>query len=222
MRKVSHPLTPVESSLNKFDRANYNRNLLDQIGLNSADYLRWKKLWSALCSHAQGRGAVCYLTFDQYVRLALDAGLTSPDQIGTQADKYQLGRLGDSGDYRLGNCRFITMKQNLEERALNGGNASAARKKSGRTKSTDAGVASQATKMLGRTKDSHDSIMSMALKAKDRFRRKFEIVSPDGTIYEGDCLTDFCEEHKLSRQSMHNVLKGKYKATSKGWTGKYL
>lgn len=204
MRKVSHPLTPMESSLNKFARANYNRDLLDQIGLNSADYLRWKKLWSALCSHAQGRGAVCYLTFDQYVRLALDAGLTSPDQIGVGIDKYQLGRIGDTGNYELGNCRFITMRQNLDERFLNGGTREAGRKKSGRTKDNDPGVASQAQII------------------KDQNRRKFQLVDPNGVIHYGDCLTDFCAEHGLNRRSIYGILSGSRKVSRSGWTGKYL
>lgn len=119
------------------------------------------------------------MTFDQYLHLALEAGIQTPYEIGIGVDKYQLGRLGDCGDYELGNCRFITMRQNLDERYLNGGTQRAALKKSGRTKSTDAGVYAQAQKN------------------KDRLRRKFKLIDPEGGVHYGDCLTDFCVEHGL-------------------------
>jgi hypothetical protein len=56
------------------------------------------------------------LTFEQYTRLAVDAGLTRANQIGLEPDSYQLGRYRDEGVYRVGNCRFITKEQNLRER----------------------------------------------------------------------------------------------------------
>jgi hypothetical protein len=55
------------------------------------------------------------------MKLAKRAGIKHPDQIGKAVSEFQMGRLGDVGDYVWGNCRFITTAQNLSERALNGG-----------------------------------------------------------------------------------------------------
>jgi len=43
-----------------------------------------------------------------------EAGITI-DQVGVHRGEYALARYGDSGPYVLGNCRFITMEENLAE-----------------------------------------------------------------------------------------------------------
>lgn len=60
------------------------------------------------------------LTFDDYLKLAYEAGITV-DQIGNRTGKYQLGRLGDVGRYTPSTCRFILHEENREEMNINGG-----------------------------------------------------------------------------------------------------
>ena len=50
----------------------------------------------------------------------MQASLTAPSQIGRDLDSYQLARYGDQGGYSIGNCRFITKQENLEERITSG------------------------------------------------------------------------------------------------------
>ena len=64
--------------------------------------------------HARQSGIEFHLTEDDIQTLLDEAGITV-DDIGQQLDKYQLGRYGDTGPYEMGNCRFITMKENLNE-----------------------------------------------------------------------------------------------------------
>lgn len=52
------------------------------------------------------------LTFEEYANLLKEAGLKSSD-IGHAT--YHLARYEDEGPYRVGNCRFITAKENLAE-----------------------------------------------------------------------------------------------------------
>ncbi|USE39519.1 hypothetical protein [Endozoicomonas sp. SCSIO W0465] len=49
------------------------------------------------------------------MQLVFNAGLSHPKQIGLASNDYQLGRIGDTGGYVMGNCRFITQKQNKKE-----------------------------------------------------------------------------------------------------------
>lgn len=71
-------------------------------------------------SHAKQRGIVCDLKFGQYLKLVQLASIRS-SSIGKKRGQYQLGRLGDTGGYSAGNCRFITVEQNRLESVLNGG-----------------------------------------------------------------------------------------------------
>ena len=52
---------------------------------------------------------------EDVIRLLNEAGIT-PDDIGQHRGDYQLARYGDKGRYEYGNCRFITMEENLRER----------------------------------------------------------------------------------------------------------
>lgn len=67
--------------------------------------------WRAKKHHAKEKGVEFNLPFDHYISLMLEAGITE-EQIGWGAHKYCLGRYGDNGPYELGNCRFITNREN--------------------------------------------------------------------------------------------------------------
>lgn len=97
------------------------KSFLSSIGLNPEDLVVWQKKWKGLKGTSASRGTAFLLSFEDYVTIAADSGLKSPDLIGRGLGKYGMGRLGDSGDYVIGNCRFITNAQNIEERNLNGG-----------------------------------------------------------------------------------------------------
>ena len=99
------------------------REHLTSIGLCADDVDIWRQKWSNLRGDSRGYGRECKLTFEQYTQLAIDAGISHLD-IGQSLDSYCMGRLGDSGDYELGNCRFITHRQNHKERCENGGTES--------------------------------------------------------------------------------------------------
>lgn len=61
-----------------------------------------------------------YLSFDEFCQLMDDAGITS-SQLGIALDRYVLARKGDTGPYEIGNCRFITQRENMIERNENHG-----------------------------------------------------------------------------------------------------
>lgn len=96
------------------------RNHLVNLGLEP-DVEGWRYKWNNLVGNCRARpdGVECRLSFEDYTRLAAQAGLKCPSQISRAG--YQLGRVGDIGHYEMGNCRFITHTQNIVERALNGG-----------------------------------------------------------------------------------------------------
>ena len=72
------------------------------------DYARTKK------RNCRRKGLEWMLSEDD-VRLLLEqAGIKIYD-VGIGLDKYQLGRIGDIGPYMMGNCRFITQRENLQE-----------------------------------------------------------------------------------------------------------
>ena len=57
------------------------------------------------------------LTGAELMQLMRDASVTIND-IGVKSHQYQLARHGDTGHYEMGNCRFITMHENLQERSF--------------------------------------------------------------------------------------------------------
>lgn len=67
--------------------------------------------------NAKKEGLSCNLTFSEYCQLVDEAGLLS-SQLGFKGEGYVLARYDDKGDYCLGNCRFITQKENANERKL--------------------------------------------------------------------------------------------------------
>lgn len=161
---------------------------LQSIGLDPDDALRWASKWQNLRSHSKSRGAVCNLTFEEYMGLVCEAGINNPDQIGRKAHLYQMGRIGDTGNYELGNCRFITMAQNAQEKLINGG---------------------------------YEVSDSQRKRVAEFHGKRYRVVSPDGEVFEGKNLNQFCKEHGLDQGNMSGVCNGHQKH-SKGWTGVYL
>jgi len=74
-------------------------------------YLRSKK------DNAKRRGYSVSLTEADVQQLLDEAGITV-DQIGLRKEEYVLGRYGDTGNYDMGNCRFITRAENLSEQTF--------------------------------------------------------------------------------------------------------
>ncbi len=72
--------------------------------------------------------------FDEYAKKIIEADIL-PSDIGRGLKQYCIGRHGDTGDYEVDTCRFITTEQNISEEALNGGTTSSAIKRSGRYRS---------------------------------------------------------------------------------------
>ena len=60
--------------------------------------------------------------------------------------------------------------------------------------------------------------MDAAIEAKTK---SWELVNPNGEIFEIRNLEQFCKEHQLDASTMGKVARGKYKAR-KGWTCKQL
>lgn len=171
---------------------------MDSLGLDRNDLDSWISKWTAIKDNAKGKCEFS-LTFNQYTQLAVEAGILEPSQIGVSIDSYQMGRIGDIGNYELGNCRFITKAQNLAEQKDNGG------------------TSDQAMKMRCRTKLNHNSVAISA----DKNSKMFEVVSPGGITYTGKNLKQFCLDHGLNVGNFSRVCQGLAKQ-SKGWTGKYV
>lgn len=76
----------------------------------------WSK-WRNKIVNAEQEGLECLLTFPQYCQLVKEAGLKSSD-LGFTGGGYVLARYNDTGNYEVGNCRFITQQQNADERVI--------------------------------------------------------------------------------------------------------
>lgn len=185
-------------------------------GLDASLYDVWSHKWKTLCMNARHMDRECKITFEQYIDLAVDAGINDPSQIGRSEGQYQMGRLGDNGGYEIGNCRFITVEQNRIEKKVNGGTYRGCSHR-GMSKETHKGLASMVETRMGWNKKTHTGIASQALKLSKEYR----IVSPNGIIYTGRNISEFCAEHNLCKVSMAAVCRGSQK-THKGWTGTYV
>lgn len=71
--------------------------------------------WRNKCVNALAEGIKCELSFDQYCQLVKEAGLKS-SQLGFTGEGYVLARYNDAGNYTIHNCRFITQKENSDEK----------------------------------------------------------------------------------------------------------
>ena len=68
-------------------------------------------------NNAKKEGLRCELSFEEYALLVKMAGLKSSD-LGFTGNNYVLARIGDDGNYRFDNCRFITQKENVIEKKI--------------------------------------------------------------------------------------------------------
>jgi hypothetical protein len=189
----------------------------------------WRYKYHNLRASAPKRKSVLRLSFYQYMRLAKKAGIRVPSQIGKSSDKYQMSRKGDTGDYVWGNCRFLTMRENLEEKKANGGVERGAQKHRGRTKLTDVGCAKISAALTGRTKENDLGRRITSTKLTGRKRpasvyasrlKPFVVVSPAGLKYRGKNLSSFCRKHGLDQGGMSRALRGRQRSHN-GWTGNY-
>lgn len=191
------------------------RALAKKHGFKPSDATDWYHKWRGTVRNAKARKLSCTLSLDDYLFLARKAGLRTPDQVGMAVGSYNLGRVGDTGGYVKGNCRFITSEQNRRERSTNGCFDDYSRRKA------------------NWTKDNHEGTRRMAEKAKERMSdpafkerivqkisKSFRLVSPTGKVFKGHNLAEFCREHELALASMAAVCRNG--TTIKGWTGKYL
>ena len=194
------------------EETNRRKTYLNFCGYEPDDVEKWSQKWRSLRSIAViDRKVECNLTFYDYVGLAHDSGLKSADDIGRGAGKYQMGRIGDTGNYEVGNCRFITQRQNLDERALNGGDRRGAEKRTGQKHP------GASEKLKGRTKETNEGYKRVS----EFMSKSFVLTSPEGIIYRGTNLSEFCKGMGLSQGSMSSVIRGVRKH-HKGWTGKYV
>ena len=75
----------------------------------------FKRKFSNKRVNAEKEGISFELSYDEYVGLAKEAGI-SVDDIGNKG--YHLARYNDTGPYKVGNCRFIFYLENLKEKKI--------------------------------------------------------------------------------------------------------
>jgi hypothetical protein len=61
------------------------------------------------------RGKPAFLLSEAEIQTLLDEAGITIFGVGKTSNEYQLSRYGDTGDYEMGNCRFITRTENLKE-----------------------------------------------------------------------------------------------------------
>lgn len=165
------------------------------LGLCNSDSETWHLKWRSLHVRSKRRQIECTLSFKQFLKLALRAGLKSPDEIGRHNHQYNLARYGDAGGYTPRNCRFVLSSVNRDERVTNGG------------------IERGAAKRRGLTKDNCE----WRARTAQKLGRPFCVVSPKGKVIRGSNLTEFCRKHNLNPGCIRQVMRGTRKQ-SKGWT----
>lgn len=73
-----------------------------------------KRKWINKRVNATAENIGFNLTYDEFCILVEEAKLVSSD-LGFTGNNYVLARYNDTGDYIVGNCRFITHKENMAE-----------------------------------------------------------------------------------------------------------
>lgn len=172
---------------------------MSENGFNPDEVTTWRLMWQRLKYHTSTRDLECTLSFEEYLTLAKNADLYDPELIGRNKGDYQLGRYGDKGNYTVNNCRFILKEINRKEMTENGGDKAMAERLRGRTKETHRGNKTQSEKLS----------------------KNFRVISPDGIVFLGTNLKEFCKTHNLNRGNMSSVCRGEMKSY-KGWIGEYL
>lgn len=180
-----------------------NVRIVRECGFSVDDAALWYAKYLNHKYHANQRGLKSLLTFKNYIVKAIEAGLATPEQIGVKGNQYQLGRIGDEGNYTVDNCRFITSLQNIQEAFLNNRHVESFKQKAdarrGQTKETCEAVAKQAAKVA----------------------KPFIVRDPEGNVHEGSNLVDFGKIHCVCPISLRAVCRGARKQHL-GWTGKYV
>lgn len=105
-RQTDKTVELISSSLER-PQSDLERSVNDDGKLNQR--------WHNKRVNARAEGIECNLTYDEYCQLVADAGLRS-SQLGYTGEGYVLARYNDSGNYEIGNCRFITQKENSDEK----------------------------------------------------------------------------------------------------------
>ena len=98
--------------------ASYSRKLKREkfeLELDLDDDGKLKRKWINKCVNAKKEGLECELTYEEFCLLVSQANLVS-SQLGFTGEGYVLARYNDSGNYTLENCRFITQKENSDEK----------------------------------------------------------------------------------------------------------
>lgn len=161
-----------------------------------------RKKWWYHRNNAKRKGVNSHLTFEDYCKKLEEANITA-DDIGTGIDKYHLGRIGDEGDYTIDSCRFITHRQNRQEKIDNGHN--------------DYAAINLSKFLKGKTKETSEWIAKSAI-TRSKF---FVATSPSGEIIKGRNLKQFCKENDLTHGLMSMVATGKV-PHHKGWKVRYV
>lgn len=177
--------------------------ILRKYGFKVGDRKTWWQKYKTFRNNKLAQGYAVEINATTYLRLASKAGIKRPNQIGLRMDQFQMGRIGDKGDYIKGNCRFITAQQNADERFTNGG-AARGYKKSSKT-------------LTGRTKENYAPKRSAAKKLS----KPFKLVSPKGKVHIGINLLEFCQRKRLSLAIMSRLCRGGCLVTKEGWIGTY-
>lgn len=86
-----------------------------ELELQLDDDGKLKDKWKNKRVNAANEGIEFNLRFDEYLELVAEAGLKS-SQLGFTGEGYVLARYNDKGGYTKGNCRFITQKENSDEK----------------------------------------------------------------------------------------------------------
>jgi hypothetical protein len=189
-------------------------------GFPAEDAADWREQYRRHTATARRRGLI-ETDFSEYLSKAKEAGLKSPDDIGTAKDKFHLGRVGDTGDYRGSDCRFITSSQNMKEMHQNGraieGNKRRAEQMTGQTKETSERVRKISEALTGRTKENNPGTAAQA----DKLAKEFVLTAPDGAVHRGKNVQEFCDANDLNVFGVYNVIAGR-RPHYKGWTGQYV
>lgn len=121
------------NNFNTAGRPSWNKGLTKETSNSVAKYAKsltkvrpkWQlavdddgKIQQRYCNkrvNAAKEGIDFELSFEEYCTLVKEAGLKS-SQLGFTGDNYVLARYNDTGPYKYGNCRFITQKENYDEK----------------------------------------------------------------------------------------------------------
>lgn len=86
-----------------------------ELELRLDDDGKLKDKWKNKRVNAAKEGIEFTLSYEDYLNLVADANLKS-SQLGFTGAGYVLARYNDEGGYTKGNCRFITQKENSDEK----------------------------------------------------------------------------------------------------------